>query len=297
MTTLIAGWFSFEGMGTTAGDLLASDVVQAWLTEASEPFDVACAPTFRRGVRWEEVQPQRYDHVIFVCGPIGNGPPVREFLDRFAGCDLIGIDLTMLDPLEQWNPFDLLMERDSDKTSRPDLSFAAPDRRVPVVGVVLLHDQPEYGDRDLHELANAKIEFLIGERECARVEIDTRLEGEANVLQTPAEITSLIAAVDVVVTTRLHGIVLALRSGVPVLAIDPVEGGAKVTRQAARLGWPHCYPADAAMDTLRAGLDRCLERDAVEAACSISRRARTDLEEVRAAVVARLARYRRSRPV
>jgi hypothetical protein len=43
---------------------------------------------------------------------------------------------------------------------------------------------------------------------------------------------------DAVVTTRLHGLALGLKAGVPVLAVDPVAGGGKVTAQGAALGWP-----------------------------------------------------------
>jgi len=46
----------------------------------------------------------------------------------------------------------------------------------------------------------------------------------------------------VVVTTRLHGLVLGLKQGVPVLAVDPVAGGAKVAAQAAAWGWPVLLP-------------------------------------------------------
>jgi len=36
----------------------------------------------------------------------------------------------------------------------------------------------------------------------------------------------------------LHGLVLALKNGIPVLAVDPVAGGAKVAAQAAAWDWP-----------------------------------------------------------
>jgi Polysaccharide pyruvyl transferase len=52
----------------------------------------------------------------------------------------------------------------------------------------------------------------------------------------------VIARADVVVTTRLHGLVLALTQGMPVLAVDPVAGGAKVATQAAAWGWPVLLP-------------------------------------------------------
>ncbi len=36
---------------------------------------------------------------------------------------------------------------------------------------------------------------------------------------------------------RMHGLVLALKHGVPALAVDPVAGGAKVTAQSRALRW------------------------------------------------------------
>ena len=75
-------------------------------------------------------------------------------------------------------------------------------------------------------------------------------------LRSPAEVESLIARMDVVVTTRLHGLVLALKNGVPAIAVDTVAGGAKVTRQAEALGWSHVYPAEGLEpETLAAALD------------------------------------------
>jgi polysaccharide pyruvyl transferase WcaK-like protein len=42
----------------------------------------------------------------------------------------------------------------------------------------------------------------------------------------------VISRLDLVITMRMHGLVLALKHGVPALAVDPVAGGAKVTAQA-----------------------------------------------------------------
>ena len=108
---LLAGWFSFEDMGATAGDLMARDLCSRWMTSAGVAHDVAVAAPFRGGVDWRAVDPERYDQVIFVCGPFGNGPPVTDFLGRFAGRRLVGLDLTMLQNLDEWNPFDVLIER------------------------------------------------------------------------------------------------------------------------------------------------------------------------------------------
>jgi hypothetical protein len=57
----------------------------------------------------------------------------------------------------------------------------------------------------------------------------------------------------------LHGLVLALRLGIPAVAIDVVRGGGKVTCQAATIGWPAILSgrgADAA--AVGCALDWCL---------------------------------------
>src|SRR5262245_52669273 len=168
----------------------------------------------------------------------------------------------MLDRLENWNPFDLLLERDSSRLARPDLVFAAGARRVPVVGLVLIDAQPEYGDRDLHEQADRAIHELLATRDVAALPIDTRLDDNRTGLRTPGQVESLIARTDVVVTTRLHGLVLALRAGVPAVAIDTVRGGAKVSRQAHALGWPVLAAETLSRERLVACFDRCLGDEA-----------------------------------
>ena len=75
----------------------------------------------------------------------------------------------------------------------------------------------------------------------------------------PAQVEALVARADVVVSMRLHGLVLGPKSGRPVVACDPIAGGVKVTRQAVALDWPVVLPAeDVAADTLDAALTRCL---------------------------------------
>jgi hypothetical protein len=244
---LVAGWFSFSQMGATAGDLLTRDLVCGWLEAAGRPYDVAVAPPFTGGVDWQTLDPARYSAVVFVCGPFGNGWPIPEFLARFAGCRLIGVNLSMLEPLEAWNPFATLLERDSSATTRPDLVFLTSSPPVPVVGIVLVHPQKEYRNA-AHDLANAAVERLVASRPMAAVRIDTRLDVNATGLRTPEEVESLIARMDVVVTTRLHGLVLAIKNGVPVVAIDPIAGGAKLRRQAAVIGWPACFTPEAIDD-------------------------------------------------
>jgi hypothetical protein len=134
---LVAGWFSFEQMGATAGDLMARDLACEWIERADYTNDVAHAAPFTGGVDWRHVDPKAYSHVVFVCGPFGNGWPLTDFLPRFQRCHLLGLDLTMLQSLEEWNPFEHLWERDSSRTSRPDLVFLARQPLVPVLLCVM----------------------------------------------------------------------------------------------------------------------------------------------------------------
>lgn len=290
MKALVAGWFSFEQMGASAGDLLARDVACEWLATTGCPYDIALAPPFTGGLDWRAVDPREYSHVIFVCGPFGNGEPITQFLAHFAGCRLIGLNLSMLQPLDQWNPFGLLLARDSSAAAHPDLSFLSNQASVPVVGTILIDSQPEYGNRDLLIPANASIARLVASRELAAVSIDTRLDANKTGLRTPAEIESLIARMDVVLTTRLHGTVLALKNGVPVVAVDPVAGGAKIRRQAEALGWPLIVLADSLTDeALQEAFDYCLTNEARRKARECRERAVARLREARDQFITALA--------
>ncbi len=282
MKVLVAGWFSFEQMGATAGDLFARDLLCEWLEQADIMHDVAAAAPFTGGVDWQRVIPEEYTHVVFVCGPFGNGWPITEFLPRFASSRLVGVNLSMLESLETWNPFDLLLERDSSRFVRPDITFLSHQPKVPVVGVVLVHPQKEYGSKAMHREANSAVRRLLDSREVSSVTIDTRLDDNSTGLRTAREVESLIARMDVVVTTRLHGIVLALKNGVPVVAIDPIAGGAKIKRQVETIRWPVVFTVDSIEEAkLEEALSYCLTDDARRQAQAIGSLARNRLETVR----------------
>lgn len=280
MKVLLTGWFSFEQMGASAGDLMARDVAAAWMEEAGAAYEIAHASPFEGGVRLDEIDPSVYTHLVFVCGPFGNGPPITDLLRRFSHCKLIGLNLSMLEPLEVWNPFSLLLERDSSRIARPDMSLLSLRPLVPVVGLVLIDDQPEYGERDLRKEANEAFGRLLAGRETAVVKIDTRMDENATGLRTPQEVESLIARMDVVLTTRLHGLVLALKNGVPVIAIDSVAGGHKVSRQAGTLGWKSAFLAEALVDEeLDEAFSFCLSIEGRKLARECSRSAKKSLEQ------------------
>ena len=285
MRTLVAGWFSFANGHATAGDLLACDVVCEWLKRAGYTFDVALAPPFRGGVDLHRADPAGYSHAVFVCGPFEKKELEAQFLGRFANCIVFGVDLTMHVPLDAWNPFDFLIERDSSAAAHPDITFLSAQRRVPVVGLCLV--EPYEGS--IASVANAAFDRLIASREMAVVQIDTRLDVNTTGLRSPAEVESLLARMDVVLTTRLHGTVLALKNGVPVVAIDPEAGGAKIKRQAQTIGWPAAFAADAVSDeSLQEAFEYCLTGQARAAARECCDRAASMVEKMRLEFIAAL---------
>jgi polysaccharide pyruvyl transferase WcaK-like protein len=75
----------------------------------------------------------------------------------------------------------------------------------------------------------------------------------------PSQVEALVRRADVVVTMRLHALVLGLAHGVPVIACDAIAGGAKVSAQAAALGWPVVLRAgEIEPTTLDAALEHAL---------------------------------------
>ncbi|MTE21780.1 polysaccharide pyruvyl transferase family protein [Streptomyces sp. TRM43335] len=245
---LLTGWFSFLHGEATAGDVLALHRLQEILEDSGIPHETAWSPGFRPGeLSLEDADPARYTHVVFVCGPL-HGPQVAALHERYAHCVRVAVGVSVIDPDEPAvRGFHRVLPRDADG-ARPtaDLAAAAPPlSATPVAGVVLTHGQGEYGGRRRHgEVAERVTGWLAG-LDCARVELDTRLaRDDWRLCATPDQLQSVLARLDVVVTDRLHGLVLALRAGVPALAVDPVAGGAKVTAQARVHRWPALVPAE-----------------------------------------------------
>jgi hypothetical protein len=120
---------------------------------------------------------------------------------------------------------------------------------VPVAGIALAGGQGEYGGRRRHEEVTARLTEWMGRQRCAPVILETRLDTRDWRLCSTAEaFQALLSRLDIVVTTRLHGLVLALRTGTPALAVDPVDGGGKVTAQASAWDWPAILTAAQAAD-------------------------------------------------
>ncbi|MBC2835453.1 polysaccharide pyruvyl transferase family protein [Paragemmobacter straminiformis] len=284
------------GFLSTVGDIEVLSQVESRLRQRGLAYDVA---PFVERVRaansaWVDarrVDPARYTHLIVVCGPFSEFlmRQQRDIYARFANCVWIGVNLSMIDPTDRFDPFDALLERDSAKGAKPDLSLLEPVARVPVVGLCLAGRQPEYGKRQRHGLAESRLRALAQRHGAAVLDLDTKWPAWRNRqgTATPAQFESLLARVDVLLTTRLHGTVLALKNAVPVIAIDAIAGGDKVTQQARALGWPEVFDAETVSDAaLDAALSRCLSPGAKAEARAAAEAAMRQLDGFDAAFAA-----------
>jgi hypothetical protein len=270
MRALLIGFF------TTVGDLEVLQKVEDVLSARDVPYDVApygpdVAAVLPGAVYRNEVDPSDYTHLLVVCGPFHRDfyREMRFDLDRFAHCTRIGVNLTMLRRLDEYDPLDVMLGRDCDRWALPDLSFAVDVGTRPVAGICVVRNQFEYGERADHDRAGERLWELADRAGLATVEIDTDWPRINNVagMGSPAGFESVCERLDVVLTTRLHGMVLAHKRGVPVVALDAVHGGDKVTRQAQAIGWPEVFEVGVTSDEeLDAALSRCLAKDARERA-------------------------------
>jgi Polysaccharide pyruvyl transferase len=238
---LVTGWPSFLHGEATAGDVLAMEAVRGALDGAGIGCDLAWSPVFRPGgLDLAGADPARYTHLVFACGPL-HGPQVEDLHRRYARCRRVAVGVSVIDPDDPAvTGFDAVLPRDDPRAvPRHDLAALPETARVPVAGVVLAPGQREYGVRRRHDRVEEELTDWLAARECARLPLDTRLDPrDWRLFSTAAELESALRRLDVVVTTRLHGLVLALKSGVPALAVDPVAGGAKVAAQARAWSWP-----------------------------------------------------------
>lgn len=270
MRILLTGWFSFEHGEATAGDVLSLEAVRAALADL--PCHVAWSPVFRPGaLTIQDARPETYTHLIFVCGPL-HGPQLEHLHRRYAQCRRIAVGVSVIDPRDPAAAgFDVILARDAPGSPpRRDLAALTPYDPVPVAGVILAPGQEEYGARRRHQEVHAQLTTWLKQQHCAPLPLDTRLDNrEWRSFGTPDQLLSVVARLDVVLTTRLHGLVTALRCGVPALTVDPVAGGAKVTAQAHAWHWPAVLMAEELSDhALNRWWHWCLSREGREAAAS-----------------------------
>jgi hypothetical protein len=294
MRVLVAGWFSFDEVIATVGDQLGADTVTGWLDELSVSHDVARASYLARGVPWREVDPTDYTHLVFVSGPIPDRPLLRELCARFANCRRWAVNVSVVDEVGR-TLFDQVWERDAPgedgrvHVPRCDLAIGASEPDAPVIAVAYAPVQHEYGARSRAKSVRAVIEEWLASRKLPWFELSMDLFDRPHA-RRPAQVESLVRRADVVVSMRLHGLVLGLKGGRPVIACDPIAGGAKVCSQAEALDWPVVLLAEQiTAEALDAALGECLSGALAGRITTARERGRADTARTRDWFTAQLA--------
>ena len=300
MKALVVGYFS------TVGDLEVLSVVRSWLEQEGLEYDIsayhsAVSDALDGSIPRSNIEAKNYSHLVVVCGPFWREFFVRARfdLDDFAHCTRIGVNLSMIMPLEEYDPFDCVVGRDSDRWTFPDLSFLESVERVPVVGLCLAPPQREYGERQAHDRAADLLRGAAHAVGVAICSVDTRwpLSKNDGDVDSPSSFEAIVARCDALLTTRLHGAVLALKNGVPVVALDPVMGGDKVMRQMQQVVWPRVRFVDGTrVDELVDDLRWCLTKAAREEAYRCAERGRRGAGDLRAVFRTALASQPQGRP-
>ncbi|MCI5073598.1 capsular polysaccharide synthesis protein [Oricola sp.] len=262
---ILLTWFGTLEKHGTIGDLLAVQSVAARLRAQGVKFkhSSATSPAGILGehVGWHEIDPSSVDILLFVCGPIIDGHPiVTEVIRRFPNALKVGVGVSLFPPDHESfvDPFDVVLAREGRSTRYEDVAVIAPsepvdgpsgDRGTLRVGVSLSRPQSEFGAelcdtdqvRKCIDTALAKLRMAYG---VDVVEIEHRLS-ESDLC--PAQYDSIYADCDLVLTSRFHGAMMAMRNAVPFIALDQIYGGAKLISLLGDRDWPHVYsvPLDA----------------------------------------------------
>ncbi|MGY1712068.1 polysaccharide pyruvyl transferase family protein [Geodermatophilus sp. SYSU D00758] len=289
MRVLVAGWFSFDEVIATVGDQLGAATVTRWLTEAGVDHDVAEAPYLGSGVNWRDVDPADYTHLVFVSGPLSDSPLLRELSETFAGSRRWAVNVSVVSEAGR-ALFDEVWARDADGAARPDLAVEGPTPSAPVVGVAFTPAQGEYGDRSQADRVRGAIEEWLATRALPWFELSMDLFEKPH-RRRPVQVEALIRRADVVVSMRLHALVLGVKHDRPVIACEPIAGGAKVTAQAGALGWPVVLAAEEVTgERLDAALEHCLSGQLAEPLREARDRGREADARTREWLTARLGR-------
>ncbi|EDY37456.1 conserved hypothetical protein [Cyanobium sp. PCC 7001] len=271
-------WWGSWPRGATLGDLLAVENLSAALRTAGVPHSVLSHPSHALPSHLAIRRPWRLASqlhtLVFVCGPLVLTKRVRRLLAACGHARKLAAGVSLL---ERQRPFNVLLDgvvaRDGTESATFDLAIARcqpplerPRPASPAqarIGLCLRGPQKDYGPaRDRSAAVEGLFRQVLADHPGPVLPIDTVLSAR----NSAADIEAAFDGVDLVITTRLHGSLLALAAGVPVIAVDQIAGGGKLTEVLSRTGWPHLFPAEACSpDQLAALMRGCLEDCPLEA--------------------------------
>ena len=225
------------------------------------------------------------DSLTLVCGPLAEHPRLRQLMEKHHRARKIAVGVSVLaNQMEFARSFDEILARDGTPDAAFDLAPArfantsiAPDpARDQPIALCFVGKQAEYGAGRLSLDKQAEDRLMRSARRTGLPmrAVSTVLSGRHN---RERQILGGFRTSQMIATTRLHGSLYALLNGRPVVAVDQIPGGAKVSDVLDRIGWPLVFRADQADDKL---IDEAFE-------IARSGAVRTDVERARLEVISR----------
>lgn len=261
---MLAWWGSIPGGHATIGDALALRAVAIWAARhglspviaATRETTFMSIPT----VDWRNTDPEDIAAFCFVCGPLMLTDTLRAMMKRFEDRPRLALGVSVLHP-SWFGWFDDIFVRDSDTATGFDfapadvnqLAALFPGRPEPAataegtqglrMGVCLRGPQMEYGgiENSRHDNVAQSISALRPALAARWHDVDTVYHREKNPL---ANMAAAFPQSDLVITTRMHGALMALAYARPVIAIDQIAGGRKVARLLGKIGFPFLLHGD-----------------------------------------------------
>jgi len=297
--TLIIGAFSDIGKNATFGDIQAKEVLISWLNENKMNFDVIDnVSNTEKQQLIEEIDPNKYDTLIYVCGPFGK----NKIYKKFSHCLKIGLDISIINNedyyLNDSNGLNFIIPRESPSKTNPELAFEATSNKVLVVGLCLVHFQNPI-ETSRHQQVDVAVEKYFKDSGNAIIKLDTLIN--TPIRKNPTNITSisqfesLVRKCDVIISSRLHGLVYSLKNNIPVVAIDPKLGGGKVTKQANELGWPVIINGDnLSSEDVSLAVQKALDKKNIDIMYKIQESASKKIDKIKEELIQKINLYRDS---
>jgi len=268
---LVAWWGTSKHGSPTIGDHMAVSNLALALLQNGAEVDVASYHHVECGaaniVDWMRINPRAYRCVAFVCGPLSNEFYFRLFFFRFRHARKVAVGVSVIDPkLPGTRLFDEIIARDGMPQESFDLSLAGAPQQIMHrqrrhIAVCLRGHQSEYGDANCYSTRLDSMIYKVASGFADHIEHISTVVGKHNTVQ---RIHESFADAKLVITTRLHGALLALYHRTPFVAIDQIKGGRKVASVLRRVPWNHVYPFDVDEPTLeRACRDVITSHDTV----------------------------------
>jgi polysaccharide pyruvyl transferase WcaK-like protein len=254
---LVIFWWGSFHLDGTIGDEASAKALYMYLRENGHKVDVVSW----KSLNWVEVinAPQldyaSYSKIIFVCGPIlPNYPPLEELLAKAKQHNLttIGFSVSLFKNEDgtTYIPFDVIFPRESPEGVGVDLAVLNSSTQAKQIknssykiGLVLRGWQKEYGAENcdhqfIDSLVKEALEKFSTHNLVQLIDIDHQLSRSQMNLE---EYDSIYGSCDLIITTRFHGGIFAIRNLIPVLILDQIRPFGKVTRLFDHIDYPYKY--------------------------------------------------------